>query len=98
MLKASEIFRNNLSKAIEDLGLTQQALADKSGVNRSQIASYLSGRTTPTIDNLAAIATALQVSCHSLLGLEPPTPQPPTRDPTDAEIAAFILGKLKIKV
>lgn len=95
MPKASERFRFALAEAMAGRQLTQQGLADICGIGRKQIAKYLGGVTTPTVDNLAALCVALGVSSDSLLGIAPVPRPPPPRPPTDAEIVDFILRKFR---
>jgi len=61
---------NNLVKFRKAAGLTQQALADKSGVNIRQIQMYESGQTliaNMTAKNAVAIAKALGITVEELI-------------------------------
>lgn len=52
--------------------LTQQQLADRSGCSRELISSIENQRTSPNLDRLEEIATALEVTLYDLL---PPPPK-----------------------
>lgn len=49
-------------------GLSQQALADLSGLKRGAIAHYESGKNCPSLPALVALAKALHRSADELLG------------------------------
>lgn len=50
----------------EALGLTQQAVADRAGVDRSNIANWETGRSLPMAALLPALAMALECSIDEL--------------------------------
>lgn len=58
-----------LRQAREKKRLTQHELAHQSGVNEFQISRYETGRTEPSLSNLAQLAHHLDVSTDYLLGL-----------------------------
>jgi transcriptional regulator with XRE-family HTH domain len=60
-------FSVRLSSLRKAKGLTQQALADKVGVNHSQIHRYENGSSLPTFDVLRSLAIALGASGDDLL-------------------------------
>lgn len=60
--------RQRLIAARESAGITQTALADRSGLSIAAIQSYETGRRTPHADQLGALANALGVSADYLLG------------------------------
>jgi transcriptional regulator with XRE-family HTH domain len=60
-------FPGRLSTLRKEKGLTQQALADKVGVNLSQIHRYESGGSLPTFEVLRSLAIALGASADELL-------------------------------
>jgi transcriptional regulator with XRE-family HTH domain len=60
-------FPSRLSTLRKEKALTQQALADKVGVNLSQIHRYESGGSLPTFEVLRSLAIALGVSADELL-------------------------------
>lgn len=55
--------REIIIDAMAEQGMTQQALADKSGVPRPNISKYLGGKTSPTIDTVERLLTALRIPC-----------------------------------
>jgi transcriptional regulator with XRE-family HTH domain len=63
--------RNVLAKNMRVLraarGLTQEALADASGLNRTYLSSVERSERNVSIDNIARIATALEVEASELL-------------------------------
>lgn len=65
-----------LVKAIRcQKGLTQRQLAERSGCSRELISSIETYRTSPNLDRLEDIATALDVTLYDLL----PPPRRPGR-------------------
>ena len=60
-------FPARLTTLRKNKGLTQQALADKVGVNLSQINRYESGGSLPTFEVLRSLAIALSASADELL-------------------------------
>jgi len=61
---------NNIKKARERAGFTQDQLAEQIGVSRTAIARYEAGEIEPRLKNLIAIAECLNVSTDHLLGIE----------------------------
>jgi len=60
-------FPVRLSSLRKEVGLTQQALADKVGIHVSQIRRYENGTTQPTLDVIRNLAVALTVSADMLV-------------------------------
>lgn len=60
-------FAERLSARRKELGLTQQALADKAGIHMMQVHRYESASSQPSIDVLKKLAVALRVSADYLL-------------------------------
>jgi transcriptional regulator with XRE-family HTH domain len=58
---------SNLATLRKEKGLTQEALARKSGVNRVLIARFETGRSNPTLDTLQKIALALDVPIDAIV-------------------------------
>ena len=66
----------NIRQLREEVGLTQEALAEKLFVTRQTVSNYENGRTRPDLDMLIAIAEALHADVtHILYGV----PVPPDR-------------------
>lgn len=62
----------NIVKFRKAKGLTQIDLAKKSGLSRRMIAHYETNISNPPINNILAIARALNVSLNELLGIKDP--------------------------
>ena len=58
--------------ALQLRGMKQAELADKTGIDKGQISSYLSGKYKPKQENLSLLAVALNVSEYWLMGLDVP--------------------------
>lgn len=65
-----ESFAKRLKEAIESRGLTQTELAKRTGLDKSLISNYLSGRYKAKSQNLYLIANALNVSEAWLMGYD----------------------------
>lgn len=63
-----ETFSQKLKKAREKTGFTQEETSLETGIPRSTIANYESGRTEPDIENLGTLADFYQVSVDWLIG------------------------------
>jgi transcriptional regulator with XRE-family HTH domain len=70
-LTAEEISIRRGKNRLGEVGLTQVELANRMGVGQGMIADYYSAKAAPTVQNLAALAKALGVSCDYLAGVSP---------------------------
>ena len=59
-------FGNNLRAERARRGMTQQELADASGMSKKSIALYEKGKTLPRLDKAQSIAEVLGVSLEAL--------------------------------
>lgn len=66
-LTLSDTFRQNLRETLEEKGLTQKELADKSGVSRVHICRILAGKHEPTLSICEALAAGIKVPAAYLL-------------------------------
>lgn len=57
----------NVRKAREQRGWSQEELADRSGIHRTYISGVERGARNPTIEIIAAIATALELPVVKLV-------------------------------
>jgi len=76
-------FAHRLAAARKQQGLTQQALADRTGTHVTQIRRYEAGNSAPTLDVLRNIAIGLSVTIDSLVF------NPDERGPQDDLALAF---------
>ncbi|ANE22561.1 hypothetical protein AAY81_04840 [Denitrobacterium detoxificans] len=60
-------FAQNLRAERARVGLSQQELSDKAGVDRMSISKYERGHALPNLNNAAALACALGCSLESLV-------------------------------
>ena len=73
---ANDEIQHRLEEAFAASGLTQAALSRASGIDRSSISLYLSGRYKPKADKLLRLAAALSVTPEWLSGMEANAPEP----------------------
>lgn len=62
----------NLRRLREELGLSQEALADRASLHRTYVGSVERGERNISIDNIERLAHALGVSAASLLEVPKP--------------------------
>ena len=65
-------FAENLRKAMTDKEMTQAELSKRTGISKSFISQYLSGKFRPRDDKLTLLAQALGTTKGTLLGYENP--------------------------
>lgn len=61
-----EIFSKNLKKYRNQLGLSQEAFAEKSKLHRTYISAIESKRRSISLDNIQKIADALEIDTYKL--------------------------------
>lgn len=66
----STIITERLREALQQKNMRQADLVVKTGIDKSQISSYLSGRYRPKQENLTLLARALDVNEYWLLGID----------------------------
>ena len=64
--------RARIKQGLQMRNMKQAELADKTGIDKGQISSYLSGKYKPKQENLSLLAAALDVSEYWLMGLDVP--------------------------
>ena len=62
--------RARIKQGLQIRNMKQVELADKTGIDKGQISSYLSGKYKPKQENLSLLAAALDVSEYWLMGLD----------------------------
>lgn len=67
-----ELFANRLKQALHNRNITQQQLSEKTGIPKSAMSQYLSGKFEPKQDRLELMANALEVSEEWLRGFDVP--------------------------
>lgn len=63
----AETFRVNLRNALEEKGLTQKELAERSGVSHVHICRILAGKHEPTLSLCDALARGIRLPAEKLL-------------------------------
>lgn len=66
-MNVPELFGKNLARYREASGLTQEELAVRASIHRTQVGLLEAGKRQPRIDTLAKLAGALGVDANSLL-------------------------------
>jgi transcriptional regulator with XRE-family HTH domain len=66
--KTRKLFAENLRKARQARGISQERLAEMAGLHRTYISSVERGERNISIDNIERIATALGLKPAELLG------------------------------
>lgn len=64
------MFRIHLREALKASGMTQKALAEKTGITEVSISRYLNGQRIPRGPQIVVLAKALNVTCDYLLSLK----------------------------
>ena len=61
-------FSENLTCFMQQIGMQQSDLAEKSGLTQAAISQLLSGKREPSLETLLKICTALKTTPNDLLG------------------------------
>ena len=64
------IFGDNLADMLKDANMTQQELADTTGLSKATISSYINKRKAPGLKAIINIAHALDCSVDDLMDFE----------------------------
>lgn len=62
-----KVFGTNLKKYRTDMGITQEAFADKCGMHRTYISAIECYRRSISLENIQRIADALDIEAYKLL-------------------------------
>ena len=88
-------FADNLRRLREDLGFTQEDVADKVGVSRVAVTRWESGSNQPGGENSARLASLFGVSVAQLFGYDPASlPSRDTRADAPAYVPMMVLGSV----
>lgn len=87
---------NRFRECREASGLTQKYVALTLGVKGPSVSNWESGKTTPTTENIAALAKLYNVSVDYLLGRDEEQPQAAPKYSTDQR-KEIVLKKLEKK-
>ena len=91
---------SRIKESMKNRGLTQEELAKSVGVKQYSVSRMLSGSPFPSVEQLACIAKALDVSLYYLIGIQEESYRelaPETRRVADAYQAADPMAKEIIK-
>lgn len=66
----NEVVKERLREALVRKNMRQADLVAQTGIDKSQISSYLAGKYRPKQENLSLLAEALEVNEYWLLGLD----------------------------
>lgn len=83
------MFSKNLSKLMNDRGVSAYRLSKDTGVAQSAISEYRSGKTMPGLDKLQVLADYFGITVDALIGQDPPTASAAFSDEEIEIIRAF---------
>lgn len=84
-----QVTASRIATAMSDAGMSQQELANKSGINKSSISHYINGSHQPGNKAAYAIAKALDVDPLWLMGLDVEVHQVPALVPTFHNVGTY---------
>ena len=86
-------FAERLKNAMEQANVSQSDLSRRTGASKAAISQYLSGKNTPNMERIAALANATGVTLDYLIGYgAAPVAEPPIKKISVKE-AARCMGK-----
>lgn len=86
-------FAERLKNAMEQANVSQSDLSRRTGASKAAISQYLSGKNTPNMERIAALANATGVTLDYLIGYgTAPDTEPPVKKISVKE-AARCMGK-----
>lgn len=83
------IIKERLREALQRNNMRQVDLVAQTGIDKSQISSYLSGKYKPKQENLTLLAEALKVSEYWLLGIDELVEKRSEKDSTEMRLQAY---------
>lgn len=88
-------FAERLKYAMEQADMSQSALSEKAGASKAAISQYLSGKNTPSVNKIKALADATGVTFDFLMGhgAAPLKEVPPSVKKISVKEAARCMGK-----
>lgn len=88
-------FAERLKYAMEQADMSQSALSEKAGASKAAISQYLSGKNTPSLERIKALADATGVTFDFLMGhgAAPLKEVPPSVKKISVKEAARCMGK-----
>lgn len=100
------LIAENLARAIDESGISQNAVGRMLGVGSSTMSSWRKGRTQPSLEQVALLCLLLGVTADDILGtgalhVEPPGPDAPPDQVAKAKHAirgAFLIAKALLRV
>lgn len=66
-MKLTAVFARNLRLCRQDLGLSQERLAEFAGLDRNYIGKLEREECSPTLDTLEALSVAMQIDAERLI-------------------------------
>ena len=90
-------FAERLKYAMEQADMSQSALSEKAGASKAAISQYLSGKNTPGVNKIKALADATGVSFDFLMGYgaAPVKDAPPPIKKISVKEAARCMGQIR---
>lgn len=88
-------FAERLKNAMEQANMSQSALSEQAGASKAAISQYLSGKNTPSLERIKALADATGVTFDFLMGhgAAPLKEVPPSVKKISVKEAARCMGK-----